>query len=95
MSNPDFLGLIHSLTASAETSLGAQNALTARMNRDGIARSRTTAERSLRLLEVLAQKTRGNLNAEEAQTLQNAIENVRTLLAATPLEPNSEPRAEA
>jgi hypothetical protein len=90
MSNPDFLGLIHSLTASAETSLGALNALTARMNRDGVARSRTTAERSLRLLEVLAQKTRGNLSAEEAQTLSSAIEQVRKLLAETPLE-----RAEA
>lgn len=90
MSNPDFLGLIHSLTASAETSLGQLNALTARMNRDGVARSRSTAERSLRLLEVLAQKTRGNLSAEEAQTLSHAVENVKKLLKETPLE-----RAEA
>ncbi|MEY4529531.1 MAG: hypothetical protein RLZZ156_252 [Deinococcota bacterium] len=86
MTNTDFLGLIHSLTAAAETSLGQFNALTARMNRDGVTRNRTTAERSLRLLEMLVVKTRGNLNLEEAKTLTEAVGSVSTLLANSPLE---------
>ena len=81
MTNTDFLGLIHSLTAAAETSLGQFNALTARMNRDGVSRNRSTAERSLRLLEMLVIKTRGNLNAEEANTLTNAVGSLTQLLA--------------
>jgi hypothetical protein len=90
MTNTDFLGLIHSLTAAAETSLGHYNALTARMNRDGVSRNRSTAERSLRLLEMLVVKTRGNLNADEANTLTEAVQSVTKLLANSPLE-----RAEA
>ncbi len=86
MTNTDFLGLIHSLTAAAETSLGQYNALTARMHRDGVTRNRATAERSLRLLEMLVQKTRGNLNADEASTLTDAVQSVSKLLAETPLE---------
>jgi hypothetical protein len=86
MTNTDFLGLIHSLTAAAETSLGQFNALTARMNRDGVSRNRSTAERSLRLLEMLVIKTRGNLNADEANTLTDAVQNVTKLLADSPLE---------
>lgn len=77
----DFLGLVHSLTAAAETSLGEYNALTARMQRDNVPRSRTTAERSLRLLEMLAVKTRGNLNAAEANALTDAVQRVQKLLA--------------
>lgn len=86
MSNTDFLGLIQSLTAAAETSLGQLNALTSRMHRDGVSRNRATAERSLRLLEMLVQKTRGNLDATEASTLSEAVLSVKKLLAETPLE---------
>ncbi len=86
MSNTDFLGLIQSLTAAAETSLGQLNALTSRMQRDGVSRNRATAERSLRLLEMLVQKTRGNLDASEARALSEAVLNVKKLLAETPLE---------
>ena len=93
MANTDFLGLIHSLTAAAETSLGQFNALTARMNRDGLSRNRVTAERSLRLLEMLSQKTRGNLDAEEASTLTSAVQSLTQLLAQVPIESGEKARA--
>ncbi len=93
MANTDFLGLIHSLTAAAETSLGQFNALTARMNRDGLSRNRATAERSLRLLEMLSQKTRGNLNAEEASTLTSAVQSLTQLLAEVPIESGEKAQA--
>jgi hypothetical protein len=38
---------------------------------------RETAERSLRILEVLAQKTRGNLDAEEARALTEGIHSLK------------------
>ena len=78
MPQTDFIGLIHSLVTTGESALGSINVLTARMNRDGLERSRTTAERSLRLLEVLAQKTRGNLDAEEAEVLSGGIQSLRS-----------------
>ncbi len=84
MPNADFLGLIQSIKATGEASLGQLNALTARMNRDGVQRNRATAERSLRLLEALAQKTRGNLDAEEAEALTGAVSSLRKLLDETP-----------
>jgi hypothetical protein len=86
MPNADFLGLIQSLKASGEAGLGQLNALTARMNRDGVQRNRATAEKSLRLLEVLAQKTRGNLDAEEAEALTNAVSSLKKLLEETPID---------
>jgi hypothetical protein len=76
MSNSDFLGLIQSLTATGEAALGNLNVLSSRLERDGVQR-RETAERSLRILEVLAQKTRGNLDAEEARALTEGIHSLK------------------
>jgi hypothetical protein len=88
MPDPNFIGLIYSLTAAAEAALGEINLLTSRLSRDGIPKQRQTAERSLKLLETLAQKTRGNLDREEAAALSNGIANLRLALAAMP-DPNS------
>ena len=79
MPDPDFMGLVQSLTASASAALGELNALSARVNRDNL-KNRSVAERSLTLLEVLARKTRGNLDRDEADALTAAIGSVRELL---------------
>ena len=77
MPNADFVGLVQSIVATGEAALGTRNALTARLERDGVTRSRATAERSLRLLEALAAKTRGNLDAEEAAILSGGLASLR------------------
>ena len=49
MANPEFLGLVHSLQATAEAALGDINAATASAGRDGLLaadRARQTAERA-------------------------------------------------
>ena len=87
MPDPDFIGLIQSVTASAEAALGQLNVLTGRLARDGLMddleRRRALAERSLRLLESLASKTRGNHDREEARVLTNGISSLRELLASS------------
>lgn len=77
MPNTDFIGLIQSLVTTGEAALGGYNALSARMDRDGLERGRGTAERSLRLLEALAQKTRGNLDVDESEVLTDGIRALR------------------
>jgi Domain of unknown function (DUF1844) len=77
MANADFMGLIHTLVHTGEAALGQINVLTSRLARDGVERNRANAERSLRLLEVLAQKTRGNLDADEAEALTNGMQSLR------------------
>jgi Domain of unknown function (DUF1844) len=72
MSNADFIGLIHTLVHTGEAALGQLNVLSGRLQRN-----RQTAERSLRLLEVLAQKTRGNLDATEADALTRGMQSLR------------------
>jgi hypothetical protein len=87
MSDPDFIGLIQSVTASAEAALGQLNVLTGRLARDGLLddleKRRALGLRSLRLLESLASKTRGNLDREEAMVLSNGISSLRELLASS------------
>jgi Domain of unknown function (DUF1844) len=82
--DPDFIGLIQSVTASAEAALGQLNVLTGRLARDGLMddleKRRALAERSLRLLEALASKTRGNLDREESSVLTAGIVSLRGLL---------------
>ena len=87
MPNPEFVGLVNSLQATAEAALGDLNAATASAARDGLlheTRARQTAERSLKLLTMLAEKTRGNLDFTEADLLTNAIGSVRERLATPP-----------
>ncbi|MDO4264086.1 MAG: DUF1844 domain-containing protein [Deinococcus sp.] len=85
MANPDFVGLVTSVQATAEAALGQLNAATSSAARDGLldeSRSAQVAERSLRLLLMLAEKTRGNLDFEEAEILSDAVASVRELQAA-------------
>jgi Domain of unknown function (DUF1844) len=85
MPNQDFVGLVNSLQATAEAALGELNASSALARRDGLTespqRARETALRSLRLLTMLAEKTRGNLDMTEADLLSDAVARLRERLA--------------
>ncbi|CAM4009039.1 DUF1844 domain-containing protein [Deinococcus frigens] len=84
MPHPEFVGLVNSLQATAEAALGDLNAATASAARDGLlqeGRARQTAERSLKLLTMLADKTRGNLDFAEADLLTGAISSLRERLS--------------
>lgn len=84
MANLEFIGLVSSVQATAEAALGQLNAATSSAARDGLldeSRSAQVAERSLRLLLMLAEKTRGNLDFEEAEILSDAVASVRELQA--------------
>ena len=77
MADPRFVGLVHSLLASAQAVLGEEHSPMGRhLERDGV-RSRRTAERSLALLEMLLVKTQGNLDETERAALVDALRWVR------------------
>lgn len=88
MPHHEFVGLVQSLLATAEAALGDFTATSARLRNDGLmetpARARRTAERSLALLTMLAEKTRGNLDFTEADLLTGAIASIRERLAELP-----------
>ncbi len=80
MPDPRFIGLVHSLRSSAEAALGdLASPMVTRLARDG-ALARKTAERSLDLLDMLFEKTRGQLDATEREALIRAREVVRERL---------------
>ena len=82
MSDPRFIGLIASLRASAEAAAGATDSpMLHRLARDG-ALQRATAERSLALLDMLAEKTNGNLDETERAALHDARSSLHARLAA-------------
>jgi hypothetical protein len=82
--DPRFIGLVHSLRSSAEAALGdLASPMVTRLARDG-ALARTTATRSLDLLELLVEKTRGNLDATERDALIRARDAIRAALATDP-----------
>jgi len=96
MPDPRFIGLVHSLRSSAEAALGElASPMLTRLARDGVL-ARTTARRSLDLLEMLVEKTVGQLDATERDALLTARDAVRRRLAATddPESPGDE-RAQA
>ncbi len=81
MPDPRFVGLVHSVLASAQASLGEEHSPMGRhLDRDGV-RSRRTAERSLALLEMLHEKTAGNLDETERAALHDALSRLRAGLA--------------
>lgn len=83
MPDPRFIGLVHSLRASAEAALGESGSpMVTRLARDGLL-ARTTAERSLALLDMLAEKTLGQLDATEREALHQARAEVRRRLDAS------------
>lgn len=77
MPDPRFVGLVHSLLASAQAVLGEDHSPMGRhLERDGV-RSRRTAERSRALLEMLLVKTQGNLDETERAALTEALRWIR------------------
>ena len=76
-----FVGLVHVLRASAEAALGDDTGPLRLAPRDGVQGLRA-ARRSLDLLEMLHEKTRGNLNETERDTLWSALRAVRAGIQA-------------
>lgn len=88
MADPRFIGLVHSLLASAQASLGEEHSPMGRhLERDGV-RSRRTAERSAALLRMLHDKTRGNLDETERAALHDALRALESRLGE-PSEPDA------
>ena len=84
MANQDFVGLVNMLEATADAALGELTATSALLRQGGLndpERARQTAVRSLRLLTMLAEKTRGNLDRVEADLLTGAIAHLREQLS--------------
>ncbi len=76
------MGLIHALRSSAEAALGDDDGpLRVRAARDGV-RGEAAARRSLDLLEMLHEKTAGNLSESERDALWSALRSVRARLEA-------------
>ena len=81
MAHKDFIGLVHSIRSSAEAALGEiHSPMLTRLARDGLV-ARQTAEKSLNLLGMLEQKTRGNLDETEQEALRSATQAIRQRLA--------------
>ena len=95
MSDKRFIGLVHSLLASAEAALGeADSPMVRHLARDGVL-ARRTGERSLDLLKMLQQKTNGNLDETERNTLYHALETVQERLTEFPAKPPDTPPLES
>ncbi|MBB6097940.1 hypothetical protein HNR42_001363 [Deinobacterium chartae] len=80
MPNPDFVGLVQSVLGAAEAAMGEFSPVQASVARDGI-KTRATVERSYRLLSMLAEKTRGNLDRTESELLGGALATLREYLS--------------
>lgn len=82
MPDPRFIGLVHALRSSAEAALGELGSpVLTRLARDGVL-ARSTAERSLSLLDMLAEKTLGHLDPTERDALHAARRELQGRLAA-------------
>lgn len=89
MPDSRFIGLVHSLRSSAEAALGdLASPLVTRLARDGVLAHRTAA-RSLDLLDMLFEKTRGQLDATERDALVRARDTVRAALEAKAASPDT------
>lgn len=93
MPDPRLIGLIASLRSSAEAALGVTDSpMLHRLARDG-ALQRTTAARSLALLDMLAEKTHGNLDETERAALHDARSSLHARLEALAAEAAAEAAA--
>ena len=80
MAHKHFIGLVASLLSSAEAALGEETSpMALHLARDG-ALAKRTAERSLELLEMLQQKTHGNLDETERDALYQAQKKITARL---------------
>ena len=94
MPDPRFIGLVHSLLSSAQAVLGeADSPMGRHLERDGV-RSRRTAERSLALLEMLFEKTNGNLDETERAALVDALRWIRGRIDDDPDDATALPMAD-
>lgn len=75
-----FIGLVHALQASAETALGDDTNPLRQARRQGLEGVKA-ARRSLGLLEMLQEKSLGNLDESEREELWTALRVVRSVLA--------------
>jgi hypothetical protein len=80
MSDPRFIGLVQSIVSSAQAALGDDSSPLSHRLAQGGALQRSTAQKSIELLEMLQQKTLGNLDETERDVLHQALVNIRTLL---------------
>ena len=84
MANKHFIGLVYSLLSSAQAALGEKNSpMTLQLAKDKLL-ERRTAEKSLFLLEMLEEKTHGNLDETERDALRGALKAVRERLEQLP-----------
>lgn len=83
MTKPIFIGLVQSLIATGEAAMGELSPVHHRFDEDGLKRSVLTATRSLELLEMLEEKTQGNLDILEMEILSQGIQTLRALLAGS------------
>jgi hypothetical protein len=84
MANPHFIGLVHSVLSSAQAALGDMHSpMVTRLSRDGLM-ARKTAEKSFYLLEMLNEKTQGNLDETERDALYQALSTLKTALQQLP-----------
>jgi|GEM_PF-811834 len=82
MPDPIFIGLVASLRSAGEAATGVTDSpMLHRLARDG-ALQRSTAARSLALLDMLASKTHGNLDETERVALHDARASLRARLEA-------------
>ena len=80
MTDKHFIGLVHSILSSAEAAMGEMNSpMVTRLARDGIL-AKKTAEKSLELLNMLQQKTIGNLDDTERNALHHAQRTIQQKL---------------
>jgi len=80
MSDKYFIGLINSIYSSAEAALGEEDSpLSRHLRKDNLIK-KSTAEKSLLLLDMLQRKTAGNLDETELSTLLNYQKRLREAL---------------
>lgn len=84
MANPHFIGLVHSVLSSAQAALGELHSpMLTHLHRDGLM-ARKTAEKSFELLTMLNEKTQGNLDETERDTLYQALSTLQEALQKLP-----------
>ncbi len=83
MSDQYFIGLVSSIYSSAEAAMGAKNTpVGIHLAKDGLLK-KSTAHKSLDLLDMLYRKTAGNLDETEMAALLTAQKNLRALIEAS------------
>jgi len=80
MSDKYFIGLINSIYSSAEAALGEEESPLARHLRKDNLIKKSTAEKSMQLLDMLQTKTAGNLDETELATLLKYQKSLRAAL---------------